>query len=341
MIRKIIQKLLERRSLTRREAFTVMENILNGKVSEAQIGAFLMALQMKGSTKDEIAGSVEAYRKRLIPLSIDDDNAIDICGTGGDNLGTFNISTATAFVAAGAGARVIKHGYHSVSSKCGSADVLAEMGIRAELFPDEFYQLYEELGLAFIFASRYRTLPWNFAGIRQSIGARTLMNILDPITKPALTKRQLIGVWDPKLARIVAEVLKEIKISRAMIVSGEEGLDEISLSGSTQVVELINGKIKEYSFKPEDVGLSCRPVSELRGGDAKLNTKIILGILNGEKNAAREVTLLNASGALMVAGLANDFAEGIELARKAVDSGAALGKYQRLLKYSRKIGKKS
>ncbi|MFZ0388814.1 MAG: anthranilate phosphoribosyltransferase, partial [Calditrichia bacterium] len=233
MIKEAIAKFMEGGSLTRQEAYQVMEEILNEQASEAQISAFLIAMQMKGSTVDELAGSVQAYRERITPLSIADENAIDTSGTGGDNLGTFNISTVASIVAAGAGARVVKHGYHSVSSRCGSADVLKALGVKTELFPDEFYKIFEKTGLAFIFAPRYKPSPPNLAGIRQNLGARTMINILDPLTKPALTKRQLIGVYDAGLCRLMADVLREFGIFSGMVVAGENGLDEVNISGKT------------------------------------------------------------------------------------------------------------
>lgn len=337
MIKEAIQKLMEGQSLTREESYNVMNQILSGKATESQIAAFLVAMQVKGSTPEELAGSVAAYRERITPLSISDENAIDISGTGGDNLGTFNISTAAAFVAAGAGAKVVKHGYHSVSSQCGSADVLRELGIKTELFPDQFYQIFEENGIAFIFAPRYKTINRNFAGIRQSIGARTLINILDPLTKPALTKRQLIGVYDKKLSRIIAEMFREFNLFRAMIVSGENGLDELNISGKTFVVEIEGQEISEYELEPEEVGLSRWPVEDLRGGDFQTNKQIILDVLHGKKGAPREVTIYNAAAALKVAGVVETIAEGVEKANEAIDSGQALKKLEDLIRISKKL----
>jgi len=337
MIKTAIQKLLEGKSLTREEAYKVMNDILAGKASDSEIAAFLVALQVKGSTMEELAGSVAAYRERITPLSIDDENAIDISGTGGDNLGTFNISTAAAIVAAGAGAKVVKHGYHSVSSQCGSADVLKALGIKTELFPDQFYQIFEDYGLAFIFAPRYKAVARNFTGIRQSIGARTFINILDPLTKPALTKRQLIGVYDQKLSRIIAEVLQELKLFRAMIVSGDNGLDELNISGKTFVVEIDDHDIQEYELVPEDVGLKRWPVEELKGGNAEVNKQIILDILNGKPGAPREVTVYNAAAALKLAGVVSSVQEGVQKAEQAIDSGNALKKLNQLIEISKVI----
>lgn len=337
MIKNAIEKFMDGKSLTRREAYQVMDEILSGKASEAQISAFLVALQLKGSTVDELAGTVEAYREKITPLSIDEPNAIDLCGTGGDNLGTFNISTAAAFVAAGAGAKVIKHGYHSVSSKCGSADVLKAFGIKTELFPDQFYSLFEETGLAFIFAPRYQPKARSFAGVRQSLGARTLINIMDPLTKPVLTKRQLIGVYDHKLTRIIAEVLHEFKLFQAMVVSGDNGLDEMNISGKTYVVGLLDDEIKEYEVNPEEFGLKRWPVEALRGGNPTKNKEIILRIFNGEKGAPRDVTVYNAAAALKVAGVTDRLKKGVELATQAIDSGLVLKKLEQMIKISSKL----
>ena len=337
MIKEAISKFMEGKSLTRKEAYLVMDEILSGKASDAQISAFLVALQLKGSTIDEIAGSMDAYNERITPLSISDENAIDISGTGGDNLGTFNISTATAFVASGAGAKVIKHGFRSVSSQCGSADVLHALGIKTELFPDQFYRIFEEVGLAFIFAPRYRAVPRNFAGIRQSIGARTLINIMDPLTKPALTKRQLIGVYDFNLCRIVAEVLQEFGVFQVMVVSGENGLDEMNISGKTHIVELTKNELKEYEVQPGDFGLPVWPVEALRGGDADTNKRIILDVLNGKEGAPRDVTVLNAAAALKIAGVVKDIPQGVEKAINAIDKGLALQKLEAMIEISRNV----
>ncbi|MEJ2636064.1 MAG: anthranilate phosphoribosyltransferase [Calditrichia bacterium] len=337
MIKEAIAKFMDGHSLTREEAYKVMEEILSGDATEAQISAFMVALQIKGSTVDELAGSVQAYRDRITPLSIADENAIDTSGTGGDNLGTFNISTAASIVAAGAGAKVIKHGYHSVSSKCGSADVLRALGIKTELFPDDFYQVFEETGLAFIFAPRYKPTPRNFAGIRQNLGARTMINILDPLTKPALTKRQLIGVYDQKLSLLIAQVLKEFEIFSGMVVSGENGLDEVNICGKTHIVEINGDEIKEYEIKPEDLGLKRWPIESIQGGDAEKNKTIFLDILKGKNGGPRDVTLINAAAALKVSGLAETLADGIKQATKAIDSGAALHKLEQMIQISQKL----
>ncbi len=337
MIKEAIAKFMEGESLTRAESYKVMEEILSGKATDAQISAFLVALQIKGSTVDELAGSVQAYREKITPLSIRDENAIDTSGTGGDNLGTFNVSTAASIVAAGAGARVIKHGYHSVSSQCGSADVLRALGVELDLFPDQFYRIFEETGLAFIFAPRYKQIPRNFAGIRQSLGARTIMNILDPLTKPALTKRQLIGVYDRKLSQLVAQVLKEFEIFRGMVVSGENGLDEVNISGLTHVVEINGDHIEEYEIVPEDFKLKRWPIESIRGGTPDVNKKIFLDILNGIHGGPRDVTVINAAAALKVSGLAADLNQGIEMAVEAIDSRSAMKKLDEIIEISKKI----
>lgn len=337
MIKEAINKFMEGQSLTRKEAYLVMDEILAGKATEAQISAFLVAMQLKGSTVDELAGSVDAYRERITPLSISDEHAIDTSGTGGDNLGTFNISTAAAFVAAGAGAKVIKHGYHSVSSQCGSADVLKEMGVKTELFPDQFYHVVEETGLAFLFAARYKPIPRYFAGIRQSIGARTLINILDPLTKPALTKRHLVGVYDYQLSRLIAEVMREIGLIHVMAVSGDNGLDEMNICGKTHIVEMLEGDIQEYDLMPEDVGLKTWPVEALKGGDPQMNKKIIIGILEGEKGAPRDVTIYNAAAALKIAGVVENLTEGIAKATDAIDQGLAKKKLEQMVEISRNL----
>ena len=338
MIKEAIAKFLEGKSLSREESYKVMEEILSDQASEAQISAFLIALQLKGSTVDELMGSVQAYRDRITPLSIVDENAIDTSGTGGDNLGTFNISTVAAIVAAGAGAKVIKHGYHSVSSQCGSADVLKALGVKTELFPDQFYSIFQEIGLAFIFAPRYKPAPRNFVSIRQSLGARTIINIMDPLTKPALTKRHLIGVYDRKLSRLIAQVLMEIGIFSAMVVSGDNGLDEVNICGSTHIVEVNGNEIQEYDITPEDVGMKRYSIESLKGGDATVNKKIIIDVLNGKKGGPREVTLLNAAAALKVSGLVKLLEEGIQKATASIDSGSAWHKLEQMIEVSKMLG---
>lgn len=336
MIKDAIAKLIDGQSLSRREAYEVMEQILAGTADEAQISAFLVALQLKGGTVEEVAGSVDAYRERITPLSIKDPNAIDTSGTGGDNLGTFNISTTAAFVAAGAGARVIKHGYNSVTSQCGSADVLESLGVATRLFPDQFFKVFEAIGLAFLFAPRYKPSPRNFATIRQHIGARTFIHLLDPLTKPAITKRHLIGVYDKKLCRLMAEVLREFDIVHAMIVHGDNGLDEVSISGETHVVELKGKTIREYVLTPEELGLKRWPVEDLVGGDAEQNKRMMLSVLKGNAGGPRDVTIANAAAALLVAEVAEDLADGVARARDAIDSGAAMAKLEALIEVSAK-----
>ena len=337
MIKEAIAKVMEGKSVTREESYKVMEEILSNQATEAQISAFLVALQMKGSTVDELAGQVEAYRDKITPLSISDENAIDTSGTGGDNLGTFNISTVASIVAAGAGAKVIKHGYHSVSSQCGSADVLKALGVKTELFPDDFYQIFDKVGLAFIFAPRYKPSISNFAGLRQSLGARTIINILDPLTKPALTKRQLIGVYDQNLSKLIAQVLQEFGIFSGMVVSGENGLDEVNICGKTHVVEVNCNKLEEYIITPEDLGLKRWPIESLKGGDAAMNKEITLKILNGEAGGPRDVTVINAAAALKVSGLVQNLEEGITKATQAIDSGSALKKLNEMIEISKNL----
>lgn len=337
MIKEAIAKFMDGQSLTRKEAYLVMDEILSNKATEAQISAFLVAMQLKGSTVDEVAGSVDAYRERITPLSIENDNAIDTSGTGGDNLGTFNISTAAAFVASGAGAIVVKHGYHSISSQCGSADVLKAMGIKTELFPDQFYKIIRDAGLAFIFAPRYKPTYENIYGVRQTIGARTMINILDPLTKPALTKRHLIGVYDHKMSRLIAEVMREFDIFQVMVVSGDNGLDEMNICGKTHIVEMKNGEIEEYEIMPEDINLKTWPVEDLKGGDAEQNKRIIIGILEGEKGAPRDVTIMNAAAALKIAGVVETLVDGVTKATEAIDSGEARKKLDKMLEISQDL----
>lgn len=322
------------------EAEAVMNQIMSGGASDAQIAAYLMALRMKGETQDEITGSARAMRANAyaVPTSVSQADLLDTCGTGGDRAGTFNISTTVAFVAAGAGLRVAKHGNRAASSKCGSADVLAELGVNFDLTPEQVGRCVTDIGIGFLFAPRLHPSMKYAGGPRREMGVRTIFNLLGPLTNPAGAKRQLMGVFAADLTSMMAHVLNELGSTAAMVVSGYGGLDELTTTGPNTVSELRNGQVSTYELKPEDFGFRGAHISELLGGDAPVNAHILRGILSGEVDSAkRDVVLLNSGAALVAGGLAPDIARGVALAAEVLDSGAALAKLDALITYTQKL----
>jgi len=337
MIRNAIAKLVQKQDLTFEESYFAMRQIMNGEADHAQIAGFLVGLRMKGETSHEIAGCAKAMIEKSLRIDFEDDNLIDTCGTGGDEVGTFNISTASAIVASAVGVKVAKHGNRAVSSKCGSADVLRELGVKIELTPEQAKICLEEIGLAFIFAPLYHT-SMKYAGpVRQSLGIRTIFNILGPLTNPAGAKRQLLGVFAENLTEKIANVLKELGSKHALVVHGAGGIDEISISGHTKISELKNGEIKTYEISPEDFGLKRWDINLLLGGDAKTNAGIIKRLLEGEKGPQRDVVLLNSGAAIYVSGVADSISEGIEMAKETIDSGKAKKKLEDLIELTNKF----
>ncbi|CUT02226.1 anthranilate phosphoribosyltransferase [Candidatus Chrysopegis kryptomonas] len=337
MIKNAIAKLVQKQDLTFEESYFAMRQIMNGEADHAQIAGFLVGLRMKGESAHEIAGCAKAMIEKSLRIEFQDDNLIDTCGTGGDEVGTFNISTASAIVASAVGVKVAKHGNRAVSSKCGSADVLRELGVKIELTPEQAKICLEEIGLAFIFAPLYHT-SMKYAGpVRQSLGIRTIFNILGPLTNPAGAKRQLLGVFAENLTEKIANVLKELGSKHALVVHGAGGIDEISISGHTKISELKNGEIKTYEISPEDFGLKRWDINLILGGDAKTNAGIIKRLLEGEKGPQRDVVLLNSGAAIYVSGLADSISEGIEMAKEAIDSGKAKKKLEDLIELTNKF----
>lgn len=319
------------------EAEAVMHQIMSGGATEAQIAAYLMGLRMKGETHDEITGSARAMRANAhrVPTSVNGE-LLDTCGTGGDKSGTFNISTTVAFVAAGAGVRVAKHGNRAASSKCGSADVLAHLGVNLDLTPEQVGKCVDEVGIGFLFAAKLHPAMKYAIGVRREMSVRTIFNILGPLTNPAGAQRQLMGVFAPDLTDLLAHVLGELGSTSALVVCGYGNIDELTTTGPNHVSHLLYGKVNTYDFNPEDYGFRGAHISELIGGDAPTNAAILRGVLSGEiHDAKRDVVLLNAGAALLAAGAANDLAEGIMRASSVIDSGAALRKLDDLIAYSR------
>ncbi len=334
MIKEAISKIVERVDLDPDEARLVMEEIMSGKATDAQIASFLTALRMKGESVEEIVSFGHAMLQHASVISPQVDGVmVDTCGTGGDRLKTFNISTISAFVAAGAGAVVAKHGNRAVSSKAGSADVLEALGLDLMLTPERVCECIENVGVGFMFAPVFHPAMKYALGPRREIGIRTVFNILGPLANPARVQAQVVGVFDASLVEKIANVLAGLGVRHAIVAHGLDGLDEISPIGVTKIAELREGKIITYSVHPEDFGLERATVSEIEGGNADENAKIALSILKGQRGARRNAVLLNAAAALVVGGLAEDLKEGIELASLSVDSGAAYRKLEDLLRF--------
>jgi anthranilate phosphoribosyltransferase len=337
-------------SLSREEARVVMTEVLTGQCTDAQIGALLVALHMKGETVEEIVGFAEAIREAATPLAIHAnkvgrnpvldasgtgrDALVDTCGTGGDSSGTFNISTATAFVVAGAGVRVAKHGNRGVTSKCGSADVMEALGVRIDLPPERVAACLEEVGIAFLFAPAMHSAMKYVQPVRRELRLRTVFNLLGPLTNPARATCQVVGVYSPDLVEKLAVALSMLGLHRALVVHGYDGLDEITISGPTRISEVRHGQVRTYQVSPEEFSLRRATLDEIRGGDAALNATLIREVLDGKKSARRDVVLLNAAAALVAAGRADHLRAALPIAIEAIDSGAAKDKLRTLVEFS-------
>lgn len=346
MISDILHRIVNhRQSLSREDARGVMSEMLAGKCTDAQIAALLVALSMKGETVEEIVGFAEAIRAAATPLIIHQDSTVDVsgterdalvdtCGTGGDASGTFNISTATAFVVAGAGVRVAKHGNRSVSSKCGSADVMEALGVKIELSPVRLAACLEEVGLAFLFAPAVHSAMKYVQPARRELRLRTIFNLLGPLTNPAHASAQVVGVYSMELVEKLAEAFSMLGSRRALVVHGSDGLDEITISGPTRIAEVRDGNVKTYEVTPEEFGMNRGSLEDISGGDAAENAGIIREILSGSVSPRRDVVLLNAAAALVAAGKAEHVAQALPLAEKSIDSGAAAGKLGALVRFT-------
>lgn len=333
-------------ALTRDEARAVMAEILSGTATHAQIGAFLVALHMKGETVEEIVGFAQAIRAAATPLQAAEAHALDLsgterdalvdtCGTGGDTSGTFNISTATALVAAGAGVKVAKHGNRSVTSKCGSADVMEALGVKIDLPPSRVAECLEKTGIAFLYAPALHSAMKYVQPVRRELRLRTVFNLLGPLTNPAHASAQVVGVYSADLVEKLAEALSELGLRRALVVHGRDGLDEITITGATLIAEVRDGQVRSYEVTPEEFGLQRAALSEIAGGDASQNAEIILGILNGERSARRDVVIVNAAAALVAAGHADKIHEAVPVAAYAIDSGHAKQRLELLVEFTK------
>jgi anthranilate phosphoribosyltransferase len=326
VIQGIIDKLVQRQDLTEQEAAGAMTQVMAGEATPAQIAALLVGLRMKGETVDEITGFARAMRDQAVRITPRRHPLADTCGTGGDRVKTFNVSTAAALVAAGADVAVAKHGNRSVTSKCGSADVLEALGVSLELEPQEVCRCIDEVGIGFMFAPRFHPAMKHAAPVRRELGMRTVFNLLGPLTNPAGATAQLMGVPGPEWAAPLAGVLAKLEVEHAFVVYGACGVDEISITGETCVHEVRDGQVRSYTVTPEDFGMSRAEPDSVRGGDAQVSARLLTAVLAGEPGPRRDIVILNAAAAIAAAGKANDLAEGIAVAVESIDSGAARAK---------------
>ena len=337
MIQDALTKLADGISLTETDAYDVMIQIMHGAASDAQIAAYLMGLRLKGETVDEMTGSVRAMREMAVRVHVGDPLVVDTCGTGGDRANTFNISTATAFVVAGGGMTVAKHGNRSVSSRSGSADVLAAMGINIDLPPERVEACINEIGIGFLFAPLYHGAMKHCAAPRSEMGIRTLMNVMGPLSNPAGATIQILGVYDRALTEKLAQVLIRLGTQRCFVLHGKDGLDEITLTDFTYVSEGKAGRVSSYHVDPENFGLTRVHPAELKGGTPKENAVMIQDVLKGHRHARRDVVLMNAAPAFVACGKATTLKEGYNQATAALDSGAAYEKFEKLTAFSNRV----
>src|ERR1700682_372822 len=326
----LIAKVAGGKTLTREEAEAAFEVMMSGEATPSQMGGFAMALRVRGETVDEIAGAVSVMRSKMLRVEAPSE-AIDVVGTGGDAAGTYNISTTTAFVVAGAGVPVAKHGNRALSSKSGAADVLSALGVKIDLGPEAVGRCIREAGIGFMFAPAHHSAMKHVGPTRVELGTRTIFNLLGPLSNPAGVKRQMVRGFSRQWVEPLANVLRNLGSERAYVVHGSDGLDEITTSGPTAVAALENGAVKSFEIAPEQVGLPRVKPEALRGGDADHNAKALMAVLKGQRGAFRDVAVLNAAAALVVAGKASDLKDGVALAQKSIDSGEAEGSLERLI----------
>lgn len=339
MIKECIARVIEGVDLSEQEASEAMAEIMDGRATPAQIAAWLVALRIKGETVEEIAGAARVMRDRATRIPTANRLVADTCGTGGDNSRTFNISTAAAFVAAGAGLPVAKHGNRSVSSRCGSADVLEALGVNLDLTPDEVGRAIDEVGIGFLFAPALHGAMKHAIGPRREIGVRTIFNVLGPLTNPAGAQAQVIGVYSPELPPKLAGVLAKLGTGGALVVHGEGGIDELSIAGPSLVAEVRRDEIRNYTVTPEEVGLARAGLDEIQGGDPAENAAIIRAVLDGQPGPRRGVVCLNAGAVLYAAGRAASIKEGVALAARSIDSGQAAEKLRHLAEFTQRVRK--
>ncbi|MCE5217930.1 anthranilate phosphoribosyltransferase [bacterium] len=335
MLKTILDELVSGRDLAPEQAYGALNVIMSGNATDAQIGGFLIALRMKGETAEEIGGFARAMRDNAVPIRTSRKNVIDTCGTGGDRVDTFNISTAAALVAAGAGVAIAKHGNRAVSSRCGSADVLKAVGVNIEASPEVVSHCLDEIGIGFLFAPTLHPAMRYAIGPRRELGLRTVFNVLGPLTNPAGARRQLIGVFAPQYTELLAEALLTLGSEHALVVHGLVGMDEISTVGETQVSELRDGAVTTQTWTPEQFGIERAELDQISGGDPQTCAALLMAVLEGEKGPRRDIVLLNAAAAIYIGGLARSMEEGLEKAAASLDSGAARTKLEALKTLSR------
>ncbi|MCC0027033.1 MAG: anthranilate phosphoribosyltransferase [Zhengella sp.] len=331
-LKSAIAKVADGTPLSFEEARNAFDIMMSGNATPSQMGAFLMALRVRGETVDEISGAVSTMRAKMIPVAAPED-AIDIVGTGGDASGTYNVSTCAAFIVAGCGVPVAKHGNRALSSKSGAADALSALGINLELAPDAIARCIREAGLGFMFAPAHHSAMRFVGPTRVELGTRTIFNLLGPLSNPAGVRKQLVGVFAPQWLEPLAHVLKDLGSEHVWLVHGD-GLDEMTTTGTTQVVELKDGTIRGFELTPEEAGLPRARLEDLKGGDGAHNARALRAVLQGEKNAYRDIALLNAGASLVVAGKADTVAEGVAMAADAIDEGRAFAALERLIAVS-------
>ena len=336
MVKEAIKKIVSGENLTEFEARRSMEQIMNGEATGAQIGAFLTGLAIKGETVDEITGCAKVMREKVTKINVTGENVVDTCGTGGDGKDTFNISTIIAFVVAGAGAKVAKHGNRAVSSRCGSADLLEGLGVKIDIPPGKVEKCIHEVGIGFMFAPLLHGAMKFAMPSRKEIGIRSIFNILGPLTNPAGVKHQVMGVFKADLTAKLAKVLGNLGSKHVLVVHGEDGLDEITITGKTKIAELVDGKIKEYEISPEDFGIKKAKIEDILGGDVDYNVKLATELLKGEVGPKRDIILLNAAAAIYAADLAKSLQEGLEKAKDSINTGRAVEKLEKLVEVSNK-----
>lgn len=337
MLKFAINKLVNNQNLTEEEMIQAMNVIMDGKAKDSQIGSFLTALRMKGESIEEITGGAKVMREKSFKVNIDGEYAVDTCGTGGDGANTFNISTIVAIISAAAGVKIVKHGNRSVSSKCGSADVLEALGVNIDLDPVMVKNCVNKIDIGFMFAPNFHRAMKHVITPRRELGIRTVFNVLGPLTNPAMVNNQVLGVFDEGLTEQIAGVLKNLGSKHAMVVHGLDGLDEITITSKTKISELKNNNISTYYIDPEDFDFPLGKTEDLIGGSPRENADIFLKILKGEKGPRRNIVLLNAGAAIYVGGRADSLASGIDQARKVIDQGLALEKLNQFIKLSQEI----
>jgi anthranilate phosphoribosyltransferase len=337
-LREFLKKLSEFKDLTKEEIIQCLEDVTEGRATDAQIGAFIMAMKMKGETVEELEGAASFFREKATKVYVEDpDNLVDTCGTGGDLSDTFNVSTITAFVLAGAGIRVAKHGNRSVSSKSGSADLLEFLGAKIDLGPEQVKRMIEEIGIGFMFAPLFHPAMKRVVGPRREVGIRSLFNLIGPLSNPAGARRQLLGVFSDQFVEKVARVLLRLGIRRAVVVHGKDGIDEVSISAPTTVAEVSGGEVRVYEFTPEELGFRRYPIDYIKVKSAEESAKVVMSVLKGEPSPALDMVLLNSAFGVFVSGMVDDLKIALEVAKDSIKSGKAQRKLSEFIDLSKRL----